>query len=365
MIIGVTGYGATGASACMDLIKEFEDVQYYDPHMEFQLLQWPDGITDLRYNLIESRRRLNINTAIVRFIKRYSFKRTGNIENRINGQYATLSKQYIDSLIQVSWNGKSAFDPQDLLSKYEDYKYRYLRAIMKRVIWKFNPISTWPAYRQRYYTSISEEEFIEKTKDYLNNIFKASGFDLEKPIMLEQLFCLERPTEGGDYFDDYRSIIIDRDPRDVYILTNGFLAGQITSFMPNTRDVEEFVKYYRGLHRTQVDNPKVLYLKYEDLIYNYDSIILTLERFLGLKHIKKGEVFKPEWSINNTQLIKRYPELQKEIEYIEKHLSEYLYDFEKNEKNITFVAEDLGVFDYKPGDRTEYIGRAHKMLGKK
>ena len=68
MIIGVTGYGVTGASAFIDLICEFEDVQHYDPHIELQLLQRPDSIRDLRFNLVESRRRLNISTSISRFV---------------------------------------------------------------------------------------------------------------------------------------------------------------------------------------------------------------------------------------------------------------------------------------------------------
>ena len=364
MVIGITGYGATGASACMDLLKEFQDVQYYDPHVEFQLLQWPDGITDLRYNLVESRRRISINTAVVRFIKRYEYKRSQAMIERTKGQYIPLSKAYVDSLVQVTWKGKSAFDPQDILSKYEDYKYRRLSSFMKKIIWKFQPNSTWPPYRTRYYTSISEDEFVEKTRTYLNNIFVASGFDLDKPIMLEQLFCLERPTEGGDYFDDFRTIIVDRDPRDVYVLTNGYLSGQLTSFMPNSRDAEAFVTYYRGLHRTVVNDPRVFYLQYEDLIYRYEETVEKLENFLDLKHTTPRTHFKPEWSINNTRAYEKYPELSEEIKYIKEHLSEMLYPFEERMNNLSFTPEDTGVFDAKPGDRKGMMDRSKKALKK-
>lgn len=364
MVIGVTGYGATGASACMDLLKEFQDVQYYDPHMEFQLLQWPDGITDLRYNLVESRRRISINSSIIRFIKRFEYQRSQAMIQRTHGQYIPLSWKYVDSLVQVKWLGKSAFDPQDLLSKYEDYKYRHLRSLLMRIAIFFKPDSTWPPYRTRYYTSLSERDFVDKTKDYLNQIFTASGFDLNKPIILEQLFCLERPTEGGEYFDDFRTIIVDRDPRDVYAMTNGYLSGQLTSFMPWRRDVDGYITYFRGLHRTVSKDSRVFYLQYEDLIYRYESTVKKLEEFLGIKHVSPKSIFRPEWSINNTQTYKQYPQLADEIKVIEDKLKDYLYPFEELDSCLPFEPEKTGVFVDRPGDRMRLRKQSERVLKK-
>jgi len=362
MIIGVTGYGATGASACMDLIKEFDGVQYYKPHVEFQLLQQPDGIIDLHYNLVESRRRISINAAIVRFIKRFEYKRSDRLSKKTNGQYVSLSRDYINSLIKVCWKGKSSYDPQDILSRFEDTKYRYLRGVMKRIVWLFNPNSVWPKYNNRYYACVSEKEFVHKTRVYLDKIFKASGFDTKNPILLEQLFGLEKPTEGAEYFDDFRSIIVDRDPRDVYAMTNGYLSQQETSFMPNKGDVKAFVKYFKGLHHSHVNHPNVMYINFEDLIYKYDESLARLKDFLKLDHVNPKEFFKPEWSINNTRTYKNYPELKEDIKYIERELKDYLYPFSDCENNLSFVPENTGVFDAKPGDNRDLIKRSQRVL---
>ena len=364
MVIGITGYGATGASACMDLLKEFEDVQYYKPHAEFQLLQQPDGIIDLRYHLVESRRRISINAAIVRFIKRYEYRRSDRLSTKTDGKYVPLSKEYIDSLIQVTWQGKSSYDPPDMLSKFDDYKYRYIRGGIRRLIWLFKPNSIWPPHRTRYYSCISEAEFVEKTKQYLEKIFFASGFDINKPIMLEQLFSLERPTEGGEFFDDFRTIIVDRDPRDVYVMTNGYLSCHLTSFMPNNGDVKAFVDYYKGLHHSVSDDPRVMYINFEDLIYQYEDTIKKLTSFLGLKHVNPKRIFKPEWSINNTKTYLKYPDLSEDIKYIENSLSEYLYPFEKYENNLAFVPEDTGFFDATPGDVKSIVKRTDRASKK-
>lgn len=355
MIIGVTGYGCSGASACMDVLKEFEDVQYYNPNIEFQLLQQPDGIRDLRFHLIESRRRISISTAITRFIQRTNFARSDFLSVQTKGQYKKLSQEYVESLIQMRWQGKSGLDPKDLLSPLERPILRLPNALIKRIIWLFNSKGYWPPARERYYSCIDEKYFNLQTEKYMNAIFLASGFDLQKPIILEQLFCLEFPLEGAEYFcTDCKSIIVERDPRDIFMDSNGYFASA-ESFMPNTGNVEDFVQYYSGLHHASAKDPNVLYLQYEDLIYDYENTIDKLEDFTGLKHVYPRKHFKPEWSVNNTQTFKLYPQYDDKIRYIEENLSEYLYPFE--EKHLNFIPENVGIFIDVPGDRNRLMAR--------
>ena len=71
-------------------------------------------------------------------------------------------------------------------------------------------------------------------------------------------------------------------------------------------------------------------MRFEDLIYSYENTSEKLFKFVGLdpqNHNNKKSRFDPAVSIKNTNMISRYPEFKKEIEYIEKNLSEYLYDF--------------------------------------
>ena len=80
---------------------------------------------------------------------------------------------------------------------------------------------------------------------------------------------------------------------------------------------------------------KVLRIKFEDLIYNYDKELKKIEKFLNFKkeeHINPKSRFNPEISIKNTQLFNK-KEYIKEVKIIEKELSNYLYDFPYEIKN--------------------------------
>ncbi|MEI3251455.1 MAG: hypothetical protein V8R79_01410 [Candidatus Gastranaerophilaceae bacterium] len=74
---------------------------------------------------------------------------------------------------------------------------------------------------------------------------------------------------------------------------------------------------------------KVLRINFEDLIYNYDTKIKEITKFLGFKesdHINKKTRFIPEMSIKNTQLFRK-EEYREECKVIEKELKKYLYEF--------------------------------------
>lgn len=154
------------------------------------------------------------------------------------------------------------------------------------------------------------------------------GADFNKPICLDQPFEGNNPTQSFAFFEDPYAVVVDRDPRDL------FLAGKYSKdpnfkFTPKD-DVRKFVIYYRNMRIHKGPMDRVLFLKFEDLIYNYDESIKLLEDFLKLgKHKRPKELFDPDRSINNTQLIRLHPEDLENIKYIEEQLSEYLYPFER------------------------------------
>ena len=358
MIIGVTGYGGTGASACIDLLKEFDGVQSYPSSTEFQILQQPDGIIDLYYQLVDSRRRLNVNTAIIRFMKQYTFLRSDRLSEFTDNQYQRLSEAYIHALIETTWKGKSSYDPQDILSRFESPIFKYFNAIIRRILWLHDINSIFPPTINRYYTSIDKYRFINLTQDYLKSILSASGFDLDKPILLEQLFNLQNPLEGSEFFDTAsKSIIVDRDPRDFYVLVTHYWGKNSTGYMPNDGDVYKFVNYYRGLHNSCSMSKDVFYLQFEDLIFDYTNTVHRLEEFLGIRHISPDTYFHPQWSINNTKLFERHSEYHHDIKYIEQELSDYLYDFNRYSSTLDFVPEEMDVFDVNPNDMNFLLRR--------
>ena len=210
-------------------------------------------------------------------------------------------------------------------------KKLFMPKIIEKVTKKTSYI--WPC-RTMYY-SVEPENFYEEAKKYINNILEAMGVDLSRPVCLDQPFEGNAPQQSFPFFDDPYAVVIDRDPRDLY------LAGKYTKdpnfkFTPK-KNVDDFIIYYKNLRKNQKnDNQRILRVNFEDLIYCYEDSIKKIEEFLNLgEHIREKQIFDPEKSINNTQLIRLHPEDKNEINKIEKELKEFLYPFE-DYKNIEF-----------------------------
>ena len=324
MLLNVSGFGSTGASGYFDLISEFEGIQTFSRNVEFQIIQQPDGINDLFYGLFSGNRILHQN-ALYSFLDNIVNKRNKPLDAVLNNRFRELSYEYFNSLDVISWKGKSSFDSLDYLNAFDRQPLAFCIKVYNKLLAPFNiRINN---YKKRYYSLVTKDNFILNTKKYLKSLFECSGMDINKDILVEQCFGAENPLEGMIFFDEPISIIVDRDPRDVFILSN-YLFKNDNAYMPNDGDVRKFVAYYKALHKTIVKDPRLFYVKFEDLVFRYEDTCLFIENLLHKKHIKKKESFKPELSINNTKLYIKYPCFADEIKYIEENLKGYLYDFE-------------------------------------
>ena len=70
-LVTSTGYGWSGSSVIYNYLQEFDNVCVMPEYFEFRMVQEPDGISDLEYNLVENNHRDNTNHAIKQFIKRF------------------------------------------------------------------------------------------------------------------------------------------------------------------------------------------------------------------------------------------------------------------------------------------------------
>lgn len=336
MIVNVSGYGSTGASACTDLLKEFSGFQFFEGAFELQLLQEPSGIINLM-NGVYNGNRLTNQTETSRFLRNIkNNRRNDSLNIATKNKLMQITDEYIRSLDIVSWRGFSSFDPIDTLGVIErhgnntimKYLYRLYKAFLSRLNMEYG--------NERYAVTVSIEEFINNTKGYLRRILEECGIDLLKPVVIEQLCSCMDPLLATPFFDERLvSFIVDRDPRDLYIITN-HIFPKLNRFMPHSGDVSVFVKYFKSIHGERIKDDNVFYLQYEDLIYRYDETKKKISDLLGLEHEQTRTFFRPEYSINNTNLVTKYSELSNEVSYIERHLSEYLYDFQKASKTISF-----------------------------
>lgn len=341
MVIGLCGFGFSGSGAVLDLLREYEGIKV-GKDIEMSFLYRPDGITDLHYHLNNPARFFTSDYALKRFENKiHKFFRVHPEQwglKNYNSIYE-LTEKYLDSLTDVKWRGWWSQDA--------DY-FEGLSFIVYRILSKltfFNPSLCLKMQKAFYYRdmrlSIAPENFIEKTQEYLRQLFLILGYDIEKEtIVLDQAFSGDHPSASSIYYKDAKAIVIDKDPRDLYLLLKKESFIRYCSWTP-TGNVMDFVKYYHSIRRGYRDiNPeKELLINVESLIYEYENTLALIESYIGLDksaHLHPYTYFDPKKSINNTQLFRKYPELKEDIDVIEKELSQYLFDFSKYPAQTSF-----------------------------
>lgn len=342
-IVGVCGMGYTGSGAVLDLLKEFDDLEVSaDP--EFSLSYIPDGLEDLEYHLVKAPSRyMSSDVAILRFIQMVNGRnnRGSGIRIATKDQFYGISINYINSLIQLSWRGYWGWDFNTSSNIRKNITFRLLNNRITPLLGKIMKRNVnLPPVRDMY-LSVSPDNFYEVSKKYITDLIQAMGYGKKETIVLNQPFAADHPTKSFRFFENPIAIVVDRDPRDIYVLMKRITldAGR---FIP-TQNVEDFVEYYRIIHEKQEDTNQrsdVIKLQFEDLIYRYDETVANICLLMKIKnHARKKQEFKPDVSLNNTQLFSKYPQFKDDCDYIAEQLPAWLYPFDS--------------FDLRPNWRNE------------
>ncbi len=332
--ISCASYYGSGSSAITDLVSEFEDVYSFTDE-EFRFVQDPDGISDLEYNLVENFNRHNSGHAIKRYKRLVDFY-CGNVlgkkyEGFFHGNWKKYSYEYIDALTDFKYHGWWQYDLLDK-GKFFYFRKRIINKLLRLTIWKKQPERTMNTMKNEitYCSHPSEEKFLNCTRTYILKLF-SSVSGSSNNIMVDQIVPPTNIKRYLRYFDDIKVCIVDRDPRDIFVLEKYVWKDGIIPI-----EVEDFCKWfkYTRSHRKEeiLDESKVKLVQFEDLIYRYDETVDQILKWLDFKstqHVNKGKHFDPNKSIKNTQTWKKYPQCQKDISFIEHELSEYLYSFPK------------------------------------
>lgn len=337
MIIGTCGFCSTGSSAVSDYLKEFEENQVLDS-FEFTIPYLPDGLEDLDYHLNERPSRIDSGECAIvrfrRFMKAYG-KGMSKLSSLTTSYIENVTEKFLSSITQIKWKfiGRSDI----ILNSGWLFRKIGLSIMAQRFIPFLNKkmkkcVDIWPV--RELEVSIQPDNFEEESKKFIQDILKGMGADFSKNIVLDQPFSGDDPVKSFKYFDNPLAIVVDRDPRDNYLFAKKFLYKK-GRLMP-TDTVEEFVKYYKLVRENRPykeNNNQVMCLHFEDMVYNYEKTTKRIQEFCGLqKNPKPFSVFDPGYSVANTQLYKKYPEYKKDIDFIEKNLSEYLFDFDSFQK---------------------------------
>jgi hypothetical protein len=326
--IGVCGNYSTGSSAVSDLLHEFEDAQVLDP-AEFTLAYYPDGLEDLEYHLKNYHKYMSSAVAINRFRKLTGWQGRNCISKK---EIKQITENFLNKIIQISWKGHG----------YVDVLIRPSGEIfIKRSIFKiarilhFNKLCKLYSvlFPHKLELSIMPESFDLASRVFISEVLDAMGRKPDMATVLDQPFEGCNPVKSFKYFENPRAIIVDRDPRDLYLYVKCFLRPRgPEGYQVPCDNVEIFIEYYRLVHKNPLNiktRDDLMFINFEDLVYDYENSIKKISDFAGVsKHLYKGIYFKPAHSRTNTQLHKKYHQLDADIVKIERELTEYLYPFD-------------------------------------
>lgn len=344
-IIVSTGYMGSGSSAITDLISEFKDCQNEFKSYEYVLLHCPNGLFDLEDKLLLGNNALRSDEAIrtfeIQMKKLYDKKYwwVGNYKKIIGNDFMNITKDYIDSLINVNYYGywymHEEVNTKMFLKLLLRKPFKVLFSKKMKKVLKYND--------GMKICLPTHDEFYKKSHDYIYKLINEIAKE-KKNVILDQFLLPFNLYRIDNYFDEkLRVIVVERDPRDVFIL-NKYIWQHKQIAVPMPLDVNEFCEYYKKMRKSEiiVNSSKVLRIHFEDLIYKYDDMIKIIMNFLNFQesdHLEKKSRFNPELSIKNTQLFNNSI-YKDEVKIIEKKLLNYLYNFPyKIDNNVNDTVE--------------------------
>jgi len=337
--ISVTGYYATGSSAVIDLLREYNNVKvvpeigYLYEHVVFYI---SGGLFDLCTLLQTANTPLGSDMIINHFVQ--SMKRLNDNDLVWFGSYKSL---YGDKFMKTVNEFVNSISTSRKGTTYEHVKYSRFSIIKAMAqyaahIIQGRKISKYGRHYVRdgwpiYFSMPHEDELYTAAKKFTSSYFQMVNGNNDGLYIYDHLIWPQQVDFHSKCFDDnFKVIILDRDPRDLYLL-NKYYFCKIHHTKPHLPDTPEaFIKQWKKTVVPHFTNPNALAIHFEDLIYNYDNTVTKIEKFLGLNsedHISIKSKFVPEKSIENTQVFRVKKEWEKEVEPIINELSNLLYHF--------------------------------------
>lgn len=325
-VITCTGYYGTGSSAVTDLTREYENVACktdYELHFLFQY----HGVNDLYHYLVEKTDWWSMLYAISDYEKLCRQLATSgtkmNYEKYFEGTFLEASEEYIDRIGREYYIGHTGA-PADPIG---NLTFRLINKIFQVVTLKKYPFVTIGGHRIKIYKNPVTDagEFTLITRQYINQIL--SRINTKDFLFIDQLCSASSIEECSRWFDDLKVVVVDRDPRDQYILCNYVWAPENSKHRDDVHDFcESFLRNRHLSARCRGEN--ILRIHFEDLLAHYEETVERIEDFCGLDaahHVNRLRYFDPKVSINNTRLW-LYRQGDPDIRYIEEHLKDYLYN---------------------------------------
>lgn len=331
--LDLSGYMFSGKSAVSDLIREFDGFNVPNYHCEFDLIRISGGLAELRYNIVENWSPMRADQSLRKFINTIKilsrtpkgFRRLYQIGYGYSNIYPNINEatyDFINNLINESW---------DINWPHEILNLSPFQIFKTKMIAKVRGENPWPTIN---YKLITSEKFDLHAKNYVSRLL--SNHQKNNVIVTHNALEPYNPEKGFCFFSNVKSIVIDRDVRDIYMTSITKTPGyndEVTTFsrIAGSFDVDIFIARQKELRRIRVncESKDILRMNFEDFIFNYESSITKLMNFLELEktsHKYKNKYFDPESSKKNTRLWEgANKQVMINIKKIERELSDYCY----------------------------------------
>lgn len=324
--IAIAGYHYTGCGVIDDLFREFDNVAQAKSESESRFLQDADGVSDLEYHLVVNPHRLKINLAIDRFL-RYCKRVSPQYERIYGPNWYSMCEDYVNSLIKFKYQGYNINHLAERSSFYPRYaKFMILSQKLLPAKYRKSPRRNLFPKEMVYHAMPTEQEFLECTRFFTEKLAESMITNKKAEyVMIDQMLAGNNPDLYMRYVNDVKAFVVDRDPRDLYINLRRMEDHGVPA------DPHQFCIYFRDIRkRIGIDNPNVMYLKIEDMIYHYNEMVPKVCEFVGINrshHITPKKYFDPNISINGTRTWLRYPAYENAVKIIEEELSEFLCEY--------------------------------------
>lgn len=295
----VSGYGWTGSSALVDMLKEYDGAIEAD--VEFRLIKDPKGIADLYNTIVNKWDALNVDIAIRDFNwfvhhlnapkKRLSLYAGLGYQDYFGDNFLLASNEFIKSIMEFHYS--SFWWYLDFISTPRKVFERKLLKLLNH-----------EKESKMYFSSISSEEFISYAQRYIESLFSPIAGKNTNHIIMDQAVSAQNCLQEKKFVPNSKVIIVDRDPRDIYadLMKDGNLIGKE---LGKSHDTYKYIKWHRALRKTLPEireSQDVLIINFEDLVLKYDETECQIESFLGLehsKHSRRKQIFNPNVSSKN------------------------------------------------------------------
>lgn len=339
MTVAVTSYYGTGSSAVLDLLSEYENcAEGSFRHYEHVPLYFPDGLFDLEYKLLTGNDPHRSDEAIKSFrramyeLDRLNFGWFGTYKQHFGEAFKNIVDEFLDNITQFRCTGGwYNYYQRGRLSALKIVK-DCIKTVLKRPIFgEFGRKVPQLTEQKLELSFVTPEEFYAHAKVFVRKYLDLFNPEHNRTLLIDHLLLPHNANRIENYFDDdFRLIVVDRDIRDMYVLCT-YIWPDMGFPSPYPTDPEKFLKHRLNMKRAEqrIEHPHILYLRFENLIYNYDQTVAEIEQFVGLspeQHTRPRTRFIPENSINNTQNFRIKEEWEKQTQmFVGK--TDDIYDF--------------------------------------